>query len=129
MKSFMKSTVVALAIIALVAISAFAEGKDKVRKETVTLASDVRVNGTLIKAGTYELQFNEKTGELTILRDGKIKAKAAVRSDERSDKAQITAVRTSNKDSMAELISVTFAGSNQNLVLSGNSGAVTGSQR
>ena len=129
MKDFMKSTVVALAMIALVAISTFAAGKDKVRKETVTLASDVTVNGTLIKAGTYELQFNEKTGELAILRDGKIKAKAAVRSEERSDKAQITAVRTSNKGSRAELISVTFAGSTQNLVLSGNSGAVTGSQR
>jgi hypothetical protein len=127
MKSFMKSTVVALAMVALVAASALAAGKT--RKETVTFASDVTVNGTLIKAGTYELKFDEKTGELAILKDGKVKAKAATRSEERSDKAQITAVRTSNKGSVAELIGVTFAGSNQNLVLNGNSGAVSGSQR
>ena len=129
MKSFMKSTVVALAMVALVAIGAFAAGKDKVRKETVTLAADVTVNGTLVKAGSYELKFDEKTGELAILKDGKVKAKAAMRLEERSDKAQTTAVRTANKGNVAELIGVTFAGSNQNLVLNGNSGAVTGSQR
>jgi len=128
MKSFVKNTVVALAMVALVAIGAFAAGKDKVRKETVTLLSDVTVNGTLVKAGTYDIKFDEKTGELAILKDGKVKAKANMRSVERSDKARITAVRTANNGSIAELIGVTFAGSTQNLVLSGNSGAVTGSQ-
>ena len=129
MKSFMKSTVVALAMVALVAIGAFAAGKDKVRKETVTLTSDVTVNGTLLKAGTYDIKFDDKTGELEILRDGKVKAKANMRSEDRSDKAQITAVRTAKNGEIAELIGVTFAGSTQNLVLSGNSGAVTGNQR
>jgi hypothetical protein len=128
MKSFVKNTVVTLAMVALVAIGAFAAGKDKVKKETVTLLSDVTVNGTLVKAGTYEIKFDEKTGELAILKDGKVKAKANMRSEERSDKAQITAVRTANNGSIAELIGVTFAGSTQNLVLSGNSGAVTGNQ-
>jgi hypothetical protein len=128
MKSFVKNTVVALAMVALVAIGAFAAGKDKVKKETVTLLSDVTVNGTLVKAGTYEIKFDEKTGELAILRDGKVKAKASMRSEERSDKAQITAVRTAKNGSIAELIGVTFAGSTQNLVMSGNSGAVTGNQ-
>ena len=129
MKSFMKSTVMALAMIALVSLAAFAAGKDKVRKETVTLISDVTVSGTLLKAGTYDIKFDETTGELAILRDGKIKAKVTMRSQERSDKAQTTAVRTEKKGNIAELIGVTFAGSNQNLVVSGNAGAVTGSQR
>ncbi len=129
MKSFMKSTVMALAMIALVSLGAFAAGKDKVKKETVTLVADVTVNGTLLKAGTYDIRFDETTGELAILRDGKIKAKVAVRSEERSDKAQATAVRTETKGNIAELIGVTFAGSNQNLVVSGNAGAVTGNQR
>ena len=129
MESFMKSTVIALAMVALVAIGAFAAGKDRVRKETVTLLSDVTVNGTLLKAGTYDIRFDDKTGELAILKDGKVKAKANMRSEERSDKAQLTAVRTSKNGEIAELIGVTFAGSSQNLVLSGNSGAVTGNQR
>jgi type 1 fimbria pilin len=129
MKGFMKSTMIALALIALVALGAFAAGKDKVRKETVTLISDVTVNGTLLKAGTYDIRFDETTGELAILRDGKIKAKVAMRSQERSEKAQITAFRTESKGSIAELIGVTFAGSNQNLLVNGNAGAVTGNQR
>jgi hypothetical protein len=128
MKSFVKSTVVALGLVALVAIGALALGKDKVRKETVTLLSDVTVNGTLVKAGVYDIKFDEKTGELAILRDGKVKAKANMRLEERSDKAQVTAVRTAKNGSIAELIGVTFAGSTQNLVMSGNSGAVTGNQ-
>jgi hypothetical protein len=94
----------------------------------VTLLSDVTVNGTLIKAGTYDIKFDENTGELAILRDGKVKAKANMRSEERSDKAKLTAVRTAKNGDIAELIGVTFAGSTQNLVLSGNSGAVTGNQ-
>lgn len=129
MKSFVKNIVVGLALVALVSIGALAAGKDKVKKETVTLLSDVTVNGTLLKAGTYDIKFDKKTGELAILKDGKVKAKANMRSEERSDKAQITAVRTANNGSIAELIGVTFAGSTQNLVLSGNSGAVTGNQR
>ena len=129
MESFVKSTVIALAMVALVAIGAFAAGKDKVRKETVTLLSDVTVNGTMLKAGTYDIRFDDKTGELAILKDGKVKAKANMRSEERSDKAQLTAVRTSKNGEIAELIGVTFAGSTQNPVLSGNSGAVTGNQR
>jgi hypothetical protein len=129
MKSFVKNTVVALAMVALVAIGAFAAAKDKVKKETVTFASDVMVNGTLVKAGTYEIKFDEKAGELAILKDGKVKAKAAMRSEERSGKAQLTAVRTANNGSITELTGITFAGSTQNLVVSGSSGAVTGNQR
>ena len=129
MKSLMKNMAMAVAMITLVSLGAFAAGKDKVRKETVTLISDVTVNGTLLKAGTYDIRFDETTGELALLRDGKIKAKVAMRSEERSDKAQTTAVRTESKGNIAELIGVTFAGSNQNLVVNGNSGAVTGNQR
>ena len=129
MKAFMKNTVVALAMVALVAIGALAAAKDKVKRETVTFDSDVMVNGTLVKAGTYEIKFDEKAGELAILKDGKVKAKAAMRSEERSGKAQLTAVRTANNGSIAELTGITFAGSTQNLVVSGSSGAVTGNQR
>ena len=128
MKSFLKSTVIALAMFALVAVGAFAAGKDKVRKETVTLVSDVTVNGTLVKAGTYDIRFDEKTGELAILKDGKVKAKAAMRSEERSDKARSTEVRTAKNGNIAELTGVTFAGTTQNLVVNGN-GALTGNQR
>src|ERR1700694_31241 len=88
MKGFMRVFFVALAISALASVSAFAGSKDKVKKETVTFTSDVMVNGTLVKAGDYEVKFDETTGELAILKDGKVKAKTAARLEQRTDKAK-----------------------------------------
>lgn len=123
MKSLINKTLVALLLCALAVVSAFAA---KVRKETVTFASDVTVNGTLIKAGQYDIRFNEETGELAILKNGKVKAKTNARVEQRSDKAQSTSVRTSTKGDISELIGVTFEGSNKNVVVGASGSAVTG---
>lgn len=125
MKSFLKSTLAALMICALASIAA-AAGKDKVRTETVTFASDIMVNGTLVKAGSYQIKFNEQSGELSILKDGKVKAKTTAQLQSRSDKAKNTAVRTLDKDGVAELIGFSFGGSKQDLVVGAGSGAVSG---
>ena len=123
MKSLISKTLVALLLCALAVVSAFAA---KVKRETVTFASDVTVNGTVLKAGQYDIRFNEETGELAILKDGKVKAKTNARVEQRSDKAQSTAVRTATKGDISELIGVTFGGSKQNLVVGASGGAVTG---
>jgi hypothetical protein len=126
MKVFLKSTLAALMICALASIAVCAAAKDKVKTETVTFPSDVMVNGTLVKAGDYQLKFNEETGELTIMKDGKVKAKTTTHLQPRSEKAKDTAVRTIAKGSIAELISVTFGGSKQDVVVGASGGAVTG---
>jgi hypothetical protein len=84
------------------------------------------VNGTLVKAGEYQIKFNEQTGELSILKDGKVKAKSTAQLQSRSAKARETAVRTVSKGSVAELTGITFGGSKQDVVVSASSGAVTG---
>jgi hypothetical protein len=126
MRSFMKSTLAALLICALASIAVFAGGKDKVKKEIVTFASDVMVNGTLVKAGEYEVRFNEQTGELAIIRDGKVKAKTNARLQARSEKAKNTSIRTVEKGNVVELIGFTFGGSTQDVVVGASGGAVTG---
>jgi hypothetical protein len=126
MKVFLKSTFAALMICALASIGVFAASKDKVKTETVTFASDVMVNGTLVKAGEYQIKFNEQTGELAILKDGKVKAKTTAQLQSRSAKARDTAVRTVSKGSVAELTSITFGGSKQDVVVSASGGTVTG---
>jgi hypothetical protein len=126
MKVFLKSTLAALMICALASIAVFAAAKDKVKTENVTFPSDVMVNGTLVKAGDYQLKFNEETGELAIMKNGKVKAKTTAHLQPRSEKAKDTAVRTIDKNSIAELISVTFGGSNQDVVVGASGGAVTG---
>jgi len=126
MKVFLKSTFAALMICALASISIHAAAKDKVRTETVTFYSDTTVNGTLVKAGDYQVKFNEQTGELSILKDGKVKAKTTAQLQTRSDKAKHTVVRTLDKGGVAELIGFSFGGSTQEVVVGASSGAVTG---
>ena len=124
MKSFLKTTFAALVICALASIAA-AAGKDKVRTETVKFASDIMVNGTLVKAGSYQIKFNEQTGELSILKDGKVKAKTTAQLQARNEKARDTAVKTLDKGGVAELIGFSFGGSKQDLVVGAGSGAVS----
>jgi hypothetical protein len=124
MKVFLKSTFAALMICALASIAVAA--KDKVKTESVTFAQDIMVNGTLVKAGEYQVKFNEQTGELSILKNGKVKAKTTAQLQSRTEKARNTSVRTLEKGGTAELIAITFSGSNQDLVLGASSGAVTG---
>ena len=126
MKVFLKSTLAALMICAFASIAVFAAVKGKVKTESVTFTSDVMVNGTLVKAGDYQVKFNEETGELAIMKDGRIKAKTTAHFQSRSDKAKNTSVRILDSGSVAELVAVTFGGSNQDVVVGSNSGAVTG---
>ena len=126
MKVFLKNTFVALLICALASIAVVTTAKDKVKAETVSFTEDTMVNGTLVKAGEYQIKFNEQTGELSILKDGKVKAKTTAQLRSRSDKAKNTAVRTLDKGGVAELIGFSFGGSKQDLVVGAGSGAVSG---
>jgi hypothetical protein len=124
MKGFLKSTFAALMICALASMAAAA--KDKVKTESITFAQDIMVNGTLLKAGDYQVKFNEQTGELSILKDGKVKAKTTAQLQSRSEKAKNTSVRTLEKGGIAELIGITFGGSTREVVVGASSGTVTG---
>jgi hypothetical protein len=101
-------------VCALAAVTAFA---DKVKKAEVTLADDVMVNGTLVKAGTYEFRFNQDTGELSILKGGKVKATTTARMEERSQKSKYTGVRTRKDGNVYEFTGLVFGGSNQEVVV------------
>jgi hypothetical protein len=126
MRKILQRLLVALSVCAVLAVGAFAGGKGKVKTMSVTFGSDVMVNGTLLKAGSYDLKFNEETSELSILKDGKVKAKTTAHFAPRSDKARSTSVRTIEKNNVAELIGFTFGGSNQDLLVGTSGGAVTG---
>lgn len=128
MKRFIQGIFAALAISALISISAFAGDKGKSEKKHVTLTEDVTVNGTVLKAGDYDVKFDESTGELSIIKDGKVKAKAPARLQARSDKAKDTALRTMNKGGVAELIGVSFGGWNQDVVV-GTGSSTNGMQQ
>jgi len=121
MKRFMTAVFVALVISALAAISALAGDKGKVEKKTVTFPEDVMVNGTLVKAGEYEVKFDESSGELSILKNGKVKAKTTAHYEARTDKARSTALRTIQAGGNVELKGVTFGGSDQDVIVGARS--------
>jgi|ERR1051325_3774712 hypothetical protein len=127
MKRFIKGILVALVIAALASISAFAGDKDKVEKKMVTFPEDIMVNGTLVKAGDYEVKFDETTGELSILKGGKVKAKTAAHMEARAEKAKNTALRTRDVGGTTELVGVTFHGATQDVIV-GSSATTTGMQ-
>jgi hypothetical protein len=127
MKRFMKTIFVALVITALASISAIAGDKGKVEKKMVTFTEDIMVNGTLVKAGDYEVRFDDSTGELSVVKNGKVKAKTAAHYEARSDKAKSTALRTIGSGSNVELKGITFGGSDQDVIV-GARGSVSGTQ-
>jgi hypothetical protein len=122
MKAFMKTTFATLLVGALLAIGAYAGDKGKSEKKMVTFSDDIMVNGTLVKAGDYEIKFDETTNELSILKNGKVKAKAPAHLESRTDKAKNTQLLTGDKGGSPELLGVTFGGWNQDVVV-GTSGA------
>lgn len=121
MKRFIKGIFVALVISALASISAMAGDKGKVEKKSVTFTDDTMVNGTLVKAGDYEVKFDESTGELSIIKNGKVKAKTVAHYEARTDKAKTTALRTAGADGSVELKGITFVGSNQDVIVGARS--------
>ena len=121
MKRFMKGIFAAVVISGLVSISAFAGDKGKAAKKHVTITDDVTVNGTVLKAGDYDVKFDETAGELSILKDGKVKAKVPAHLQARTDKAKDTSLRTLDKGGVAELTAVTFGGWNQDVIVGAGS--------
>ena len=127
MKRFMKVVFLTLLISSLAAISAMAGDKGKVEKKTVTFTEDIMVNGTLVKAGEYEIKFDEASGELSIIKDGKVKAKTSAHYEARTAKAKTTALRTIESGGNVELKGVTFGGSDQDVIVGARS-SVNGTQ-
>jgi|SRR5687768_6616593 len=106
---FINRVAVALLIASLASVAAFA----KTHKEKVTFVEDIKVNGTLVKKGSYDVKFDDKSGEVTIMKSGKVVARANSTMESRSNKARYFEFKASN----AELTHVTFPGSDQNVVL------------
>lgn len=117
MKSLIKQIGIAFVIASLAAVSAFA----KTRKESITLATNTTVNGTLVKSGTYDLKFDDEKGELSIVKNGKVLAQASTTTAKRDAKAQKFELQLTGTGKERQLVGIAFAGAEQNIVLNGPS--------
>ena len=123
MKSILNRVMVVLLVGALTGVVALA----KVQKEKVTFESDIKVNGTLVKKGTYEVKFNDETGQLAIVKNGKTVAEAMTKVEPRAKKANDFQLRSTVNGNETQLIGVTFGGSDKDIVLSNSGTSTTGS--
>ena len=114
MKSVINRAIASFVLLALTGAAAFA----KTRMGTVTFSSDIKVNGTLVKKGEYELKFDEKTNELSVEKGGKVVVKTAARIEKLDRKVKSNAIRTIMEGMEERLVSISFSGSDQSVVVS-----------
>jgi len=123
MKSIVNRIFVVMLVGALTCVAAFA----KVQKHSVTFENDTKVNGTLVKKGTYNLKFDDATGQLTISKNGKVVAQAMAKLEPRDKKAGDFQVRSSVTGDEAQLLGVTFGGSTSDVIIANNGASTSGS--
>ncbi len=110
---FFNRIAVAFLIASLASVAAFA----KTRSEKVTFLNDIKVNGTLVKKGAYDLKFDDQTGEVSIVKNGKVVARANSTMEKRQTKARRFEWKYAVQGDSAELTHVVFPGQDQNVVL------------
>jgi len=120
MKSMVNRMVAILMVAALTSVVTFA----KVSKQRVTIENDVKVNGTLVKKGNYEVKFDDETGQLTIAKNGKTVVQAMAKVQPREKKANDFQLRSTVNGDETQLTGVTFGGSDKDIVIT-NSGSTT----
>jgi hypothetical protein len=120
MKSIVNRMLVVMLVGALTGVVALA----KVHKEKVTFENDIKVNGTLVKKGTYDVKFDDESGQLSLSKQGKVIAQAMTRTEQRTKKAVDFQVRSTTTGNETQLLGVTFGGSDKDIVIA-NSGAST----
>ena len=113
MKSIVNRVTVALLLVTLASVAAFAKGK----RIQVSFLADTKVNGTVVKQGTYDIVFDEETGKLSIVKGSKIVATTTTRLEQRESKARSTETNTIVEGDETRLVSITFGGSDQRVVV------------
>ena len=114
MKTTFNRIAFALLICSLTATAAFA----KASKETVKFPVDMKVNGTLVRKGTYDVKFDEDKGELSIMQDNKLIARTNATVEKRVRKAHDYLLRSSGTGDDVQFTGITFSGSDHDIVVS-----------
>ena len=96
----------------------------EVIKKEVTFSQPIVVNGTVVKSGTYQAEFDDQTKELSIVKGKKVVASAPARLEKREQKDRAVYVtRDKEGDSKnAVLVSVTLKDGNQATIANGGNG-------
>lgn len=122
MKSIVSRMLAVLMVGALTGVVAMA----KVKRERATFDTDIKVNGTLVKKGTYDVKYDEETGQLSIIKNGKVIAEAMTRLEDRAKKASDFQLRSVVNGDEVQLAGVTFGGSDKDIMIANNGASTSG---
>ena len=126
MKSIVNRLVVFVLVGALTAMVALAKGTER----EVTFTKSLTVNGTLVKKGTYKVEFNEETNELTIKKGKKVVATAQARLEKISDRtAFYTSSLESDPTKAPVLVNVSFKDGNLATIIGSGDNRATSSRQ
>ena len=123
MKSIVNRIVVVIMVGALASVAAFA----KTHKHRVTFENDIKVNGTLVKKGSYDVKFDDATGQLSIIKNGKTVAQTMAKLEARAKKANGFQLRSVGTGDETEMTGLTFGGSDKDVVITNGGATTTGS--
>ena len=115
----------ALALAVCLVAAGAADAKSKSRK--LSFGSDFWVGSTLVKAGTYKVAYDDKTGEVTINDKSSTLARTTVKVERRDKSKAGWDVELSQKGDGLALVSLSFPGDKQKLVVDGGAAAVSSS--
>ncbi|HEU4386718.1 MAG TPA: hypothetical protein VFV34_02895 [Blastocatellia bacterium] len=118
MKKILSGVLLAGVICALTAV-AFAENKTR----DVKFYSDIVVNGTRVEKGTYRVSYDEATNEVTIMKGKTVVAKTTGRLEKLEKPSRSTQYNTADQGNGQALVSISFEGSANALVLGEGSSA------
>ena len=113
MKLLFNGLMIACLLVTLAGVTAFGN----TRKSNIDFSADTKVNGTLVKKGNYKVVFDEQSGELSIFKGSRLIAKTSARIEKRDQKARGTEVQTILEGMDQKLVSITFSGSHESLVV------------
>ena len=113
MKLLFNGLMVACLLVTLAGATAFGN----TRNSNIEFSADTKVNGTLVKKGKYEVVFDDQSGELSIFKGAKLIARTTAKLEKRDQKARAAEVQTILEGMDQKLVSITFSGSQENLVV------------
>ena len=116
MKSIVNRVVVFVLVGVLTGVVALAKSTER----EVTFTKSLTVNGTLIKKGTYKVEFNEETNELTIKKGKKVVATAQARLEKINDHSSFYTSTDAAASETPALVNVNFKGGNLATIVGGN---------
>lgn len=124
MKKFGMSLALFAVFCLMTSVSALASEKNL--KKTLTIKEPVVLMDTLLEKGTYQIKFDAKSGEVHVIKDGDVVAKAKGNVEMRNKKANYDSVSYKTDGGKKVLTGLTFAGDRRNILIESSNNQVAG---